>query len=121
MGIGIGAVSIPLMLQFLLERYTWRGALLIFGGFAFQMSVSAAVIAPLRSNCYSVRLSHRTRNKNIANTRNTQSSMNNNAHASKDTMEAADNTLGSDKIFQRHEEQTFSFLCFIHDDDCFRI
>ena len=110
MGIGIGAVSIPLMLQFLLERYTWRGTLLIFGGFAFQMSVSAAIIAPLRSNCYSVRPSNRTRNKNIVNTRNIQSSMNNNAHASKDTMEAADNTSVLAKYFDVMRNKSFLFF-----------
>ena len=46
MASGFGAISIPLLFQNLLETYTWRGALLIIGGFAFQMCVCAAVSVP---------------------------------------------------------------------------
>ena len=48
MASGFGAISIPLLFQNLLETYTWRGALLIIGGFAFQMCVCAAVSVPPR-------------------------------------------------------------------------
>ena len=91
MGSGFGAVAIPLLLQFLLERYTWRGALLIFGGFAFQMCVSAAVITPLRSYCYIFQFRHRTRNQNTAKTNTIDLTMNNEEPPSNDSMKAADN------------------------------
>ena len=94
MGSGFGAVAIPLLLQFLLEIYTWRGALLIFGGFAFQMCVSAAVLAPLRSNYHRVKFRHRTQNKNTAKTKNPiDLSVNNEEHASKDSKDADNNSV----------------------------
>ena len=45
MGSGVGASSFPALLQYLLDMYTWRGALLITGGIAFHMCISAAVSA----------------------------------------------------------------------------
>ena len=107
MGSGFGGVAIPLLLQFLLKIYTWRGALLIFGGFAFQMCVSAAVIAPLRSIYYRVKPRHITQNKNPAKTMTTELSVNNKQYARKYPIKAADNTSVLKKFLDVMRDRRF--------------
>ena len=48
MGTGVGAMIFPALLHFLVDIYTWRGALLITSGIVFQMCISAALSTPSR-------------------------------------------------------------------------
>ena len=107
MGSGIGAMSIPPLLQFLLERYTWRGALLIFGGLVFHMCISAAVSTPLRSNCQIFNPCHQTKIKKTAKQKNRKSSVNEKEHTRKEPMEADDNSAVLKKCLEVMRNKSF--------------
>ena len=49
-GSGLGAFAVPPLLEFLIHVYTWRGAMLILGGFCFNIVVAGLLFRPLPLN-----------------------------------------------------------------------
>ena len=50
-GIGVGSTAFPLLFDFLIEKYGWRGAALITGAICFQICWCGALILPIKVSC----------------------------------------------------------------------
>ncbi|KAK6195144.1 hypothetical protein SNE40_000628 [Patella caerulea] len=48
-GVGLGTLTFPPFIAYLVERYTWRGSFLIIGGLCLNLCVCGALIRPIRS------------------------------------------------------------------------